>query len=422
MATKTLAGTYASTVSLANYPGYVQFQVTGTVDPGVIRPAIYGNSSQAWTIANSGYVAGYHGVVVFGKSFASTVSNSGRIEATAGYGNSIELTAGGRVDNTGTIGATGKGVWISGGRGTVGNLGTIQSSSGDGVALSSGGIVINGTVGQTKALIAAAGRYGILSSLAAGAATIVNYGTVTASNTGGTGIELGSGGVVTNSGTGATIAAYLAAVEFLAGGSLVNAGSAVSAKWNGVYAKNSAATVTNSGSLTGYFDGVHLNVGGSVGNSGVVSGTRGGGIVIDNAPGTVTNSGLVSSSWDGIHLDRGGIVNNTGIVSSATASGVALVGIGGAVTNSGSGFIGGGWSGVWVDGGPGTVANLATISGTANVGVGLNLGGTVANGSPSIGTASIAGYWNGVWASTTAGPSRLVNYGIVTATGTSSTG
>ena len=151
---------------------------------------------------------------------------------------------------------------------TIGNFGVIQSTGttagSSGIALAAGGAVSNYQLGQI-------GGYDVGVSIA-GIGTIINQGTIRASQTAGYGYSYNSttkafiplsGGVIMGGGgvsnaASATIASYLEGIALGGGGSVVNSGSI-------------SATSTKHGF------GVVLPSGGSVGNaaSGTITGAFG---------------------------------------------------------------------------------------------------------------------------------------------------
>jgi hypothetical protein len=154
---------------------------------------------------------------LYGTSYAAwPITNLGTVQNSAGSG--ITLMAGGTVTNATTaasITGTTNGVAFSDARGTVMNYGTIAATDAGsvGVGLLSGGIVTNRLGGVIDA-----GLYAVDSS---NVATIVNYGVV-----GGTAaIGLGfSTGMVTNE-AGATIEGTSSGVRLFTAGTVVDAGT-----------------------------------------------------------------------------------------------------------------------------------------------------------------------------------------------------
>ena len=185
--------------------------------------------------------------------------------------------------------------------------------------------------------------------------TIVNFGTVETTGTGGDGIDLRAGGSVTNTGAG------------LIKGS------------RGVFIVGAAGTVTNAGTILGTSGyGLQLFAGGSVDNTGtgLIEGSRG--VFIGGGAGTVTNAGtILGTGGYGVRLPAGGSVDNTGTGLIEGSVSVFIVGAAGTVTNSGT-ILGTGPSGYGVRlNAGGTVVDSGTISGAG--GVAVSFGGSGAN-------------------------------------------
>jgi hypothetical protein len=287
---------------------------------------------------------------------------------------------------------------------TVVNSGLIDSTSpfGYGIDLASGGSVTNQSVGLISGADAGVGF-----QLAAG--TVINIGTINATGAGaGAGVALNDGGSVTNTVATATI----------------------TGTFDGVYSQGGAATVSNLGSIIGLGPlnggdgssvGVQLNQGGSVvnGQSGTALGQIYGyadGVSIDGptlgttslGAGTVTNYGtIIGHIMLGVDLEEGGVVVNGASGASPSTA-----------------YIYGGSGGVYINfknivnaaNLPGTVVNYGTIKGGGgNPGVELDSSGLVTNATGAL----ISGYV-GVDVSDVVGfTSTVTNAGTITATGPS---
>ena len=301
---------------------------------------------------------------VFLQNQAGTVTNAGNISGTGTQGTGVYLENNGNITNTSTGTITGQkfGAFIEGGFGTLANYGSISGAAYDGVILGLGGVITNAAGASISSV-----NNGIYVKYRA-SGTVTNSGTVSASGTGGAGIDLADGGAVTNNSTGT-----------------------ISGNAFGVFVTGAAGAVTNKGGISApKYDGVVLAKGGSVTNVAGASITGGSnGVYIElGSSGTITNSG-----------------NITGTGSSS--AGIDL-GSGGSVTNNSGGSITGGSFGVFSTGALGTVSNSGGISGAH--GVGLEAGGSLTNNA----SGSITGQSVGVFSQGAA--ATLVNAGLITAT------
>jgi uncharacterized protein with beta-barrel porin domain len=147
--------------------------------------------------------------------------------------------------------------------------------------------------------------------------------------------------------------------------------------------------VTNHGTLSGFNSGILLFGSGTVTNSGYLAGTTNFGVGL-GAGGSVTNQlgGVISGYREGIYVStNAGTVTNAGSITGTTRGPGVYLKAGGSVTNSVGGVITGGGSpifggnyGVQVKNALGTVINYGSITGTYNqVGVKLEVGGSVTN-------------------------------------------
>src|SRR5689334_1888180 len=154
----TISSTITQGITLAtagSYASPLTITATGAVDAATGN-AIYGDSTQAWTVVNRGTIA------------------------AASYGSEgIYLKHGGRVTNgagttsTALISGGFSGVDINGASGTVVNLGTIATTDSFSIGArvqSAGSSLTNGAGGASGALISG-GRWGVI--LGGGAANLV---------------------------------------------------------------------------------------------------------------------------------------------------------------------------------------------------------------------------------------------------------
>ena len=347
---------------------------------------------------------------------AGSASNFGKIEATGTNSEGVELTEGGRVvngsaaDTAALISGGRLGVLIKGAAGAVSNFGTITNSASAhvAVALTAGGTVTNGSNASSAALIAGLGGGVYVSG---GAGVVTNFGRISGSQ----GVVLRDGGMVTNGQPGLTVATITGTSS------------------NAVNISGAVGTVINFGTLTttGSFATVALIDGGSVTNgasaaTGALITGSGTGIYANHAAATVTNFGRIAATstvtGTGVALVAGGSVLNEGTITTAAPATVAAVVYlhgPGSVSNSRNGAVGGLISGlgtgVLIRGGAGTVTNSGTIQSSTSNGVYLNGGGTVTNNGGLIRGATNGIYERGV-------PITVTNSGTGTLQGTGASG
>ena len=510
------AGTVINSGSMSTT---VSLRAGGTVSnasAGLISSVLFGIyiGGVAGTLANLGTItaSGTAGIAVdFGKG--GTVTNGSTADTSAliaAGGIGVEITGGaGTVTNFGTLlhsgaGPGGAGAYFAAGglltnygliagagttgagfgpstaavilhgvteSGTVLNFGTIDptTTNGNGVNLDAGGKLVNGSPTIRTALVTGAGAavfVGGTSGTATSGAVgfLYNYGTIAGTGTGGLGIDMISGGSVSNNpnglvkGTadGVLISGAAGTVRnsgtILALGSNVNAsgsivsGNAVDLVAGGIATNGTAGliegyhigilsgtvttTVVNFGSIVALqtvangFNGVgvQLDGGGSVNNSGLISGQFGVSFNGTAGPGTVVNSGTILGGTTGtaagaVNLSDGGLVVNYGLMESDRA--VRLIG---SLTAHGAV--------VTIATASGTIQNFGTIAtpGTnASQGINLLHGGVIVNGASNNTTALISGVASGIYAGghiTTTGTlyyypgatSKITNYGTIAST------
>ncbi len=260
--------------------------ITNTATGRILAPqgdAIFAGA--AATITNAGTIIGADiGVQMQGYS---TLQNSGLIETTGTASAAIGLNAGGTVINSGTVRATAGAIFADNDAATIDNTGTIITSTASyysGINLNAGGLITNaglmeggsaiftqegGTIINSGSMIVY--RSGIYLS---GLGTVSNSGLIDVTKSGyNTGIDLGGGGLVTNTGT-------------------IESGT-------GIFLK-SAATAVNDGQITGR-NGVYAKAGG-----------------------TIINAGTIDASSTGIFMEAGGTIIDTGTISVASTGFTAI--------------------------------------------------------------------------------------------------
>ena len=373
----------------------------------------------------SGIQIGFNNGTTFGG--IGTVSNFGTIESTGtGFAPAINLFGGGTVTSGASnstvalIAGSQAGIQIGSFNGTLGtgvgtvvNFGTVLAIGTNSIAanLQGGGNVVNGASGSTAALIQGTAE-GVQLGFNAGTfgavlGTVSNFGTILATGTGGVGVNLPGGGLITNGGSGST-AALIRGVNDGVQIGFINGGTAASG----------VGTVVNFGAIlassTAFNAGVNLEAGGVVTNHGSISGQDGVNIGFFNngtaasGPGTVFNDGVIAGTGGngfvaGVQLVDGGTVTNLGTISATGTSGAAVN------INSGAGAVFNGSAtatqalitagtgnqvGVSINGAAGTLVNFGTIAATGTSGSGVNFNG-----------ATLA---------------TLTNYGLIQAAGASS--
>ena len=344
------------------------------------------------TNAASASISGNNGVLVA----AGNVINDGSITGTGTPGAGVMLKSSGLVTNGALASITGAfdGVRIlydssvQTGAGTVFNNGTIggAGSSGRGIYILTGGRVRSGLVSNAASAVITGGSIGVelKSFITAGAATLINDGSVIGAGTASLGVDLTGGGSVTNTATASITGTD--GVDVSGGtGTVVNEGSVV----------GSGTAAAFSGSLDHNGRGVYLKSGGLVTNS--ASAFIGGGYI------GVEMGGLPSASMAAM-VNFGTVA---GMGAYGLTAGVVLT-AGGSVTNAISGVFSGS---VNIEGGTGTLLNDGSIAGGPDSAVYLAEFGSVSNGA----FGSIAGGRIGVdlYAGGT-----LTNAGTITAIGT----
>ncbi|MGC2415687.1 MAG: hypothetical protein WA459_23690, partial [Stellaceae bacterium] len=409
---------------------------------GNLATGIYQEEGGVITNGSSGagtalIVGGPFGIDITGG--AATVTNFGTIAGTGSAGTGVFLAAGGTVTNSGLIAGAVDGVSIANTSGAVINLGTIAGTSTSapqvtGVALY-GGSITNGAGTATAAVIYGV-QYG--AEIGGAAGTVVNFGSVVAGATGGTGLRLVQGGSIDNLGTitgpstgirldspttvtngqSGTAKGYIegqTGVNMPTPGTLFNYGRIVGAgpsSTTGVYLTRGGTvhnfgTITAGGTAGNGVDFAFLNAGAIVvnGKSGSAAGLITGvsvGVSIETSGGTVTNFATITGGTDGVDLSGtvAVVLNNSGTINGGN-HGAYLGGTAGAtVVNSGT--IDGGAEGVHTRDAPARVTNSGTSTIVGGTGILLGAGGTVTDSGTINGTSGIAISFGG------AGANRLI--------------
>ena len=335
-------GAISVTNPSANYSAvYMTGANSSVVNSGTIAGVSAGSNYNAAVYlagANStvdnqsgGSITGQRGILLTGIN--ANVTNAGSI--TASVDNGITLNIGGTVTNSGSITATGTtgawGILIGGGSGSANNSGTINAGSG--IWLEALGSAFTSNNSGTITGI----EYGI--NAQSGALDAFNTSSISASQF--AGVRLGGGGSLNNSGT-------------IAGGGNATQG------W-GVAVTGGDATIINQsgGTITG-------------GAAGAIQLAGSGAITVNLESGSTTTGSIFSANGGSRAVNIAGLVNGSYTASGATGSDTVTLGASGSI---GSIVLGAGndmfnWNGgsfAAADGGSGTDAFVATLSGSATL-------------------------------------------------------
>jgi uncharacterized protein YhjY with autotransporter beta-barrel domain len=353
---------------------------TGVIDSNVLAIAIVNGG----TIINSGSITGVAGVYATTSS-AYVTNNAGGIITGTGFGNGLEIEAGGIVTNSGTITGGGDGVYVKTDTATVtNNTGALIYGGSHGLELTLGGTVVNsGTISSNQdGIFAHTGittvtnnAGGIISNSSYGNGLDLEGGAVVTNSGSITGIYVNNGpGTVTNNSTGTITSLYKSGIELGGGGTVTNSGD-ISGDAGGILI-HGLGTVTNlAGGIidntSSYNFAVSLLNGGTVTNSGSIGTADASnfGVFITGTTGTVTNNagGTIRGIQSGINLNNGGDVYNYGTVIGDNQAGLRVYQ--GNVTNYASGVINGHFAGVQIDGSGGTFTNYGTVASQTQYGV-----------------------------------------------------
>ncbi len=312
-----------------------------------------------------------------------TIGNGGMI--TGNYVG-VSLAGSGTLANTGHISASQT-------TSTTGGY-SYNKSSHSFTPLSGGVLMGGGGVSNASAAVINGYFEGIALG---GGGTVVNAGTIlSASTTTGFGIVLTADGSVSNASTGTISAGRYGILTFGSGATTVNNnGVIVSQKGVGVDLFGGGTLTNASGTITGATYGVVMagTAASTVTNHATIAGQSnagvdlvGGGTLSNAASGVITGGGIY-----GVVAHGAATITNNGSIASQTDAGVALR-AGGTVTNGTGAVIKGPHYGVVVTTGIGTLTNQGTISATMVSGVLFTGGGYVSNAS----TGTITGKTFGI--------------------------
>lgn len=489
-----------SAVQLSNAAGTVSNQSGGTIADGgngidgtgaadtvVNAGLVRGTSANGIALVSGGGITNQAGGTIVGGTSgiyvhngAGVLVNNGLVTATGAASSAVDLASGGTVTNkgTGNISAA-TGIVITGSAGTVVNSASITGTGDSGVSLGVGGRLTNTSSGTITGA-----HYGV--RILTSTASVVNHGTIAGGSTGiygssatlvntaiveGTsadGVELTSGGNVTNL-SGGTISGNVngiyvrggrgvvinddlisvgdvnrSAIDLAAGGSVTNASTAtISASATGVVITGGTGAVVNAGTIIGTSDtGILLAKGGQVTNtsSGTITGANYG-VRLQGAPGTVVTGGTIAVTNAGeraVYLSPGFsdlLVVDPGAVFDGTVDGGNAIGaVAVSTLELASGAAAGTLSGLGtqiIDFARITVASAAswTIASTVLAGQTLSNSGTLtgvvllAGGARVTNTSSgtITGSAGAIYAPTSAVPVTIANAGSIAVSGTSGT-
>jgi hypothetical protein len=468
MARHVIANTVTATVTLGSpaYAASLLVKSGGSVYPSVAGAAgIYADLTGA-RLVNDGNIGSSAVGIAVNFAAAGTVINHGFIGSTPAVNYSVpypngcsigvDLAAGGRLVNTGTIEATdvnGSGV-VLGAPGTLINQGQLiggfafasSLDAGGTAAYLVGGVLVNGgTITGGHGYKGSDGGAGVVIK---DAATVMNTGVIAGGQGGyaqyygpqpnGAGIDLIGGGYIGNRGT------IAGNILLGAPGTVANAGVV-----DGSVVLNGIGVVVNSGSIRGLSlggsgVGVSLAEAGTVRNVGTIAGSNGYWTVAPWGPPTPS----LHVGGDGVDVAAGGTVSNGGTISGGAFGGAGInVSAGGTVVNHGvvvggsadtyylsrSGFQYRDGTGIDLSSG-GTIVNDGTIvggaggtynlgfesgpyfnSGTGGIGVCIAGGGTLRNA--GVITGGAGGYQSGAIGGS-GGAGLLVASGTVLNAGT----
>ena len=397
---------------------------------------------------NHGTISGQNGINIGNPPGIGTVFNSGLIAGIgSGFVAGINLQAGGTVTNQGTI--------------TAGGTNAFAVNLSDNLGETT--LVTNGASGATAALISGSNggvQIGPFGTIAGGVATIVNFGTIAATGTSGSGVNIGSATFATVANYGLIQAAGSTSSALSLGNGTVrnlgtiinNTGGTLANDFGVNIASGAGATIVNgASSATGaLIEGYHIGVlaggtsgvGSTVVNFGTIASTQTGvvtsgtftnlvGVAVSLFAhgGSVINYGLITSKEQGVNISNGpAVLTNLGTITAGSQQNVGVaLSTGGSVTNGASGATGAlifdaTSNAIVITGASGTVTNFGTVSTTTtiNSAIYLQRNGLVTNGASGSTAALIEGR-TGISFSkpsaTLSGFGTVDNFGTIIATG-----
>jgi fibronectin-binding autotransporter adhesin len=435
--TTILKNTYNGiTLSTITYTDPVVISTGITIDGGTYTGMLA--SAGVWTLQNNGTILGGPAAIALAQG-GTIINNAGGSIGDGTIG--IELGAG-YVSNAASANISG-GLAIGAYSGalTVANAGTIASTdtgTGIGIGMQYGGLVTNlagGVITGVSAIYAGAGS----------TVSVVNAGTI-----GGLvhGLNLYAGGTITNQ-LGGSISGGDSGINmfFGAGNTIINAGSILATNPRsggirvfegpvyltnqssgtisgdyGIVLFNSAATIINAGEITGIGTYAYFNQSFKRGQAGVYA--YPGGDITNQSGGTISGYSGILSKYGTLSVNNSGVIRGTGTI--AYSAGIYDISAG-TITNQTGGYITGANGILGYGNFNATVVNAGTIGGSI-FGIALRSGGVVDNLSTGNITAyrgiyGGAPYQNPNYPSTTAAVGVVVsNAGTITATGAHATG
>ncbi|HEX3859281.1 MAG TPA: hypothetical protein VHV58_06730, partial [Pseudolabrys sp.] len=293
-----------------------------------------GNIGNSGTINTSGsHVIGDGIELQAIQTFSGTIINSAGGTITPGGGTGVDLAAHfvtGDITNAGVISNAGTGIKLDVGTftGNITNTGTIAAGVGievlhaqafDGNIINAAGATLRGGVG-----IAVGSRFGPANGATSFNGDIVNFGTISASATGGL-LVANSTVAGTISNAGHIVGNGFAVVDGGKVSSIINGAGATITQRTSVYSAaflvwgGSAGSITNAGTIMGGIQGVFINSGsvGTIVNSGTLDAATGMRFEAATVAGGITNTGTISASETAIFVSSGsigGVIVNSGTI------------------------------------------------------------------------------------------------------------